>query len=191
MAQPPGLCNCSPVAQSGITPPTDCRILPLMHPLVVVEVLLLLAVANGTPVIAKRLAGQRLAFPIDSGIAFIDGRPIFGASKTWRGVLLALFATSLAAALLGLGWRLGLLIGFLAMAGDLLSSFAKRRLGGAPSSRALGLDQVPESLLPFLAGRFALGLSWVDVAVGTGLFLVGELLVSRWLYRLRIREQPY
>ena len=77
------------------------------------------------------------------------------------------------------------------MAGDLLSSFAKRRLGRPSSSQALGLDQVPESLLPLLACRVPLGLGWLDVAVLVGVFLVGELLVSRLLYRLHIRDRPY
>jgi CDP-2,3-bis-(O-geranylgeranyl)-sn-glycerol synthase len=162
-----------------------------MQSLAVLQVLLLLAVANGTPVIVKRLLGPRLAGPIDFGRRLPDGRPVFGPSKTWRGLLLAIFATSLAAAALDLGWRLGLLVGALAMLGDLLSSFTKRRLGRASSSRALGLDQIPESLLPLIACRGPLGLDWLDVMLGTAVFLLGEILLSRWLYRLRIRDQPY
>jgi|SRR6266481_87001 len=162
-----------------------------MQPVTILQLLALLAVANGTPVIAKRLLGKRFAWPLDAGANFFDRRPIFGASKTIRGVLLALLATSLAAALIGLGWHIGLLVGACAMAGDLLSSFLKRRLGRLPSSRALGLDQIPESLLPMLACRSLLDLDWSDIALGTVLFLVGEILVSRWLYRLRFRNQPY
>ncbi len=155
------------------------------------EALLLLTVANGTPVIVKRLLGLRLAWPIDGGLCLSDGHPLLGPSKTWRGLLLAIFSTGLAAAAMGLGWRLGLLVGGLAMLGDLLSSFTKRRLARASSSRALGLDQIPESLLPLLACRGPLGLGWLDVALGTVAFLFGEILLSRWLYRLRIRDQPY
>jgi hypothetical protein len=162
-----------------------------MQPLAILQLLALVAVANGTPVIAKRLLGPRLAWPLDAGASLFDSRPIFGASKTIRGVLLALLATTLAAALIGPSWRIGLLVGASAMAGDLLSSFLKRRWGRLPSSRALGLDQIPESLLPMLACRSPLGPDWADVALGTVLFLVGEILVSRWLYRLHIRDQPY
>jgi len=162
-----------------------------MQPLAILQLLVLLAVANGSPVIAKRVFGQRFSWPLDAGATLFDGRPVFGASKTIRGVLLALVATSIAAALIGFDWGLGLLVGMSAMAGDLLSSFLKRRLGRLPSSRALGLDQIPESLLPALAGRNLLGLDWLDIALVTGLFLAGEILVSRWLYRLRIRDQPY
>ncbi|MFO1058717.1 MAG: CDP-archaeol synthase [Dongiaceae bacterium] len=162
-----------------------------MQPLRDLEILLLLTLANGTPVIAARLLGSRFAWPLDGGLVLPDGRPLLGRSKTLRGLVLALAATAAGAALLGLGWRLGLAVGALAMAGDLLSSFVKRRLGLASSSQALGLDQVPESLLPLLACRVLLGLGWLDVAVLVGVFLVGELLVSRLLYRLHIRDRPY
>ncbi|MGB3390431.1 MAG: CDP-archaeol synthase [Pseudaminobacter sp.] len=84
-----------------------------------------------------------------------------------------------------------MLIGFTAMAGDMLSSFVKRRLRLAPSAMAPGLDQVPESLLPLLAVRNLLGLSILDVAVGVAAFWAGELIVSRLLYALHIRDRPY
>src|SRR5271169_2370853 len=41
----------------------------------------------------------------------------------------------------GLGWVIGFLVGSLAMAGDLASSFLKHRMALPPSSRASGLDQ--------------------------------------------------
>jgi CDP-2,3-bis-(O-geranylgeranyl)-sn-glycerol synthase len=77
------------------------------------------------------------------------------------------------------------------MAGDLLSSFMKRRLGLPPSSKAVGLDQVPESLFPLLACRQAFSLTLLDITAGTALFVVGELLLSPVLFRLRIRDRPY
>ncbi|WP_194476604.1 hypothetical protein [Bradyrhizobium sp. CCBAU 53338] len=59
------------------------------------------------------------------------------------------------------------------------------------SSQALGLDQVPESLLPLLACRESLGLSYAGILVIVLMFFVGELAISRLLYVLRIRDQPY
>lgn len=106
-------------------------------------------------------------------------------------MLLALLATALAAPALGLAWEVGLLAGATAMAGDLLSSFVKRRLGLAPQDMAPGLDQAPEALFPLLACRGALGLSAIDALLGAGLFWVGELALSRALYSLKIRERPY
>ena len=77
------------------------------------------------------------------------------------------------------------------MAGDLLSSFIKRRLGWPPSSMALGLDQVPESLFPTLLIMHPLGLEVVDLIALVIAFFVGELGLSRLLFKLRIRDEPY
>jgi CDP-2,3-bis-(O-geranylgeranyl)-sn-glycerol synthase len=59
------------------------------------------------------------------------------------------------------------------------------------SSRAIGLDQVPESLFPLLACRRALSLTILDTAVAVVTFFVGEILISRILYRFRLRDRPY
>jgi hypothetical protein len=162
-----------------------------MQPVLVLELLILLAVANGTPVVAKRLFGGAFAQPLDGGALFADGRPWFGPSKTIRGVVLATLATAAAAGVLGLGWKVGALLGGVAMAGDLLASFIKRRLGLAPSSQAVGLDQIPESLLPMLAGRLFMPVTGLDIAVTTLLFFVGEVILSRLLYKWHVRDRPY
>jgi CDP-2,3-bis-(O-geranylgeranyl)-sn-glycerol synthase len=116
---------------------------------------------------------------------------LFGASKTLRGVAFALLATALAGPLVGVDMIVGLTIGTAAMAGDLLSSLAKRRLAMPPSSKATGIDQVPESLLPVIACRSALALSVVEIAAVTVIFFVGEVLLARLFYRLHLRDRPY
>jgi CDP-2,3-bis-(O-geranylgeranyl)-sn-glycerol synthase len=153
--------------------------------------LLLLTAANGAPVIGKKLFGRRFAFPLDGGLRLPDGRPLLGPSKTVRGVALAVAATTLAAPLFGLAWQTGALFGALAMLGDSLSSFIKRRLGRPSSSQALGLDQIPESLLPLWLCRAALGLSAGEIAALVAAFVVLELLLSRLLYTWHVRDQPY
>jgi len=162
-----------------------------VHPLLDLQLLILLAVANTAPLLGKRVLGDRLARPLDGGLTFFDGRPLFGASKTLRGVVLAVLATAAAGALVGLDWRIGALAGGGAMVGDLLSSFLKRRFGLKPSSQATGLDQVPESLLPLLACRAALPLTVADIALLVALFFIGEILFSRLFYRLGLRDRPY
>jgi hypothetical protein len=161
------------------------------HPLAVMQVLLLVTVANGVPVLAKKLLGARLAQPLDFGSMLWDGRPLLGPSKTVRGVVLAVLFCGLVSLVVGPDFGTGLLIGLVAMAGDLISSFIKRRLGRASSSMAPGLDQVPESLLPFLAVSNRLGLSTADIVVGVAAFWVGEVILSRILFALRVRDQPY
>ena len=162
-----------------------------IHPLTIAQVVMLLAVANGAPLVAKKVLGDRLSSPLDGGVTFVDGRPLFGKSKTVRGVVLAILLSALAAPVIGLGWELGAVIGSAAMAGDLFSSYVKRRLDLAPSSRATGLDQIPESLLPLLVCRGALVLSGLDIAICVAVFFVGEGSLSRLLYKAHIREQPY
>lgn len=162
-----------------------------MHPVVVLQLLILLMLANGTPVIAKKVLGDRYSYPLDGNLRFADGRPVLGRSKTIRGIVLAVLVTTAGAPLIGLGWKTGLLVGSFAMAGDLFSSFCKRRLGLPSSSRASGLDQVPESLLPLLACRDLLALTAADIVICVAMFVIGEVVLSRLLYSLRLRDRPY
>jgi CDP-2,3-bis-(O-geranylgeranyl)-sn-glycerol synthase len=162
-----------------------------MHPLAILQSLVLLTVANGTPVIAKKVLGRRFAWPLDGGVTFFDRRPLFGSSKTVRGILLSILCTTASAPLVGLDARIGALMAATAMAGDLFSSFLKRRMSRPPSSRAPGLDQVPESLIPLLACREMLSLTAADIALGVGIFWLGEILLSRLLYKVHLRDEPY
>jgi CDP-diglyceride synthetase len=156
-----------------------------------VQLLLLIGVANGTPVVIKRLVGGLWALPLDGNHNFFDHRPLFGSSKTIRGIVFSLLFTSLCAPVLGFQWFYGLLVATTAMAGDLLSSFIKRRIGKPPSSMSLGIDQVPESLFPMVVAHYCLDVSWYGVVVVTVLFFILELAVSQILYRLKIRNEPY
>ena len=162
-----------------------------MHLFSMLQSLALLTVANTTPLIAKRILGDRGDRPIDNGVAFLDGRPLFGRSKTIRGLVLSVLMTSATALLVGVEVKIGFLVGLFAMLGDLFSSFLKRRLNVPPSGRALGLDQVPESLLPLLVCRRALLLTGWDVVIVSIVFFVGEVLLARLFYRLHLRDQPY
>ena len=78
-----------------------------------------------------------------------------------------------------------------AMVGDLSSSFLKRRLNLPPSSRATGIDQVPECLLPAMVIRSTLGLTAFDVVSVVIIFFLGEVLLSRLLFNWNIRDHPY
>lgn len=157
----------------------------------VFRALLLLTIANGAPVIAKKVFGTRMVFPLDGGALFPDGEPVLGRSKTIRGLLVSVAASSAAAPLLGLDLGQGALVAALAMIGDLFSSFVKRRLHLPPSAQAIGLDQIPESVLPLAVCRSMLSLSWADVAIAIGIFIAGELIISRLLFALHVRDEPY
>ncbi len=156
-----------------------------------IELLLLLGVANGAPVAAKKVLGGRFAGPADFDARFVDGKPLLGPSKTWRGLICSTVVTGLLAMLLGFGFVTGAGFAAASMAGDLVSSFIKRRLGLPSSSMALGLDQIPEALFPLLAFYSALELSAAGVLLVVTAFLVAELLLSRILYALNLRDRPY
>ncbi len=154
------------------------------------ELLLLLTVANGAPILARIAFGPRLGAPCDLGLIFYDGRRLLGPTKTIRGVMAAVAATALAGATFGLPLGTGALFGLLAMAGDLLSSFIKRRLGLASSHRAIGLDQGLESLIPLLFFGPHFGLSGADLVTLVAAFFLLEVVLSRVLYWLHIRNKP-
>ncbi len=156
-----------------------------------VRLLLLLAAANGAPLLAKRLFGTRWSAPLDGGYRFFDGRPLLGPSKTVRGLVAAVATSTLLAVVLQLpaGW--GALMGAAAMLGDALSSFAKRRLGVAPSGRATGIDQIPEALLPLLVVQQAFGLTGLQIVLITLVFFLLEIPLARLFFRLGVRDQPY
>jgi CDP-diglyceride synthetase len=162
-----------------------------MQAILILQLLILLAVANGTAVVAKKVLGDAFARPLDGGAVFVDGRPLFGPTKTIRGIVLSLLATPLSASLMGLEWKVGALVAIGAMAGDLFSSFVKRRLGLPPSSMAIGLDQIPESLLPLIAAGMLLPVTLLDIVAVVTIFFVGELMLSRILFKLRLRDRPY
>jgi len=157
----------------------------------ILQLLVLLAIANTAPIAAKRLFRKRFSAPLDGGLVFLDGRPLFGPSKTVRGILAALLVTTACAPLIGLEWAAGALIASVAMVGDLFSSFLKRRMKLTSSSKATGLDQVPESLFPALACRNLLSLSFVDIIVCVVVFFIGEVILARLAYKLHFRDRPY
>jgi CDP-2,3-bis-(O-geranylgeranyl)-sn-glycerol synthase len=155
------------------------------------QVLLLLLVANGAPIIAKKLLHDRFGSPLDCGLILPDGEPLFGAAKTVRGVILSVVCTAGAAVLLHMEWSTGAKIAALSMLGDLFSSLIKRRLHLKAHAQAFGLDQIPEALLPLLAVKAQFNLTSVDIAVLLIAFIVLELVLSRLLFWLRIRDRPY
>ncbi len=162
-----------------------------MHPVLILQLIALLTLANGTPVVTKKIFGRHFRHPLDGGLKLPDGRRLLGTSKTIRGILISIGVTTVSAPLLGLDMKVGAIGASAAMAGDLCSSFVKRRLNLPPSSQAIGLDQVPEALFPFLACRAVLPLSVTDIALGVGIFFVGELILSRLLFKVRLRDEPY
>lgn len=155
------------------------------------ELLLLLGASNTLPIIARVVLNNRLDSPVDFNRPFFDHRPIFGPHKTWRGIAASLSGTALLSWILGFVPFTGLLLAFFSMAGDLISSFIKRRLDLKSGTRATGLDQTIESFLPLAVMKGQLHLSWMDCFGITIVFIFMEIIFSPIFYRLGFRRRPY
>jgi len=152
----------------------------------ILPVLALVLLGNAAPVLARLVLGDRLRHPVDGGYRLGDRRRLLGASKTVGGLLAAPLLTIAGAVLLGFAWWLGLVIAVAAMAGDLASSFVKRRLGRPAHAKVPLLDELPEAVLPVAAVALPLGLDWLDgVVIVAGFMLIHALLnpLSLWLRR--------
>lgn len=163
-------------------------------------------VANMSPVVASKLLPGWNA-RLDGGRIAKDGKPLLGASKTWRGLVVGALAGGMTAwiqsNLSGGGWRddfgrgvlvegtgievaggwfvplvLGLAMGTGALLGDAVKSYFKRRRDIKPGAPWLGFDQ-----LDFVVG------SMVFAWIASG-FLVGLGLQEENWFRDRFLDRP-
>lgn len=141
--------------------------------------------ANMAPVIAAKILPQ-WATRVDFNITF-NHAPLFGAHKTWRGLI----AGGLAGGLLGLtsyGFWLGMLVGITALVGDLIGSFIKRRLNIKSGQPLPVVDQV-DYLIPFIiVSSFWLEWSWQSAGFILLCGLCGNPTINLIARRLNLRN---
>ena len=147
-------------------------------------VLLLIVLVNVAPFIAHLLLHERLAWPLDFGFVLKDGKRLFGDHKTPRGVAAAMALGAVFAPLFGWHFTLGLGAGAAAMAGDLLSSFLKRRWGEEDGKPHWLVDQFFEALFPALLLFYLGGVNWQDLLGAVLLFLPIGYLGARFVHFL-------
>jgi CDP-2,3-bis-(O-geranylgeranyl)-sn-glycerol synthase len=147
--------------------------------------------ANAAPVIAGG------GLPIDLGRKFIDGKPIFGKNKTFRGFFVGLLVGTgvglLESKIFKLPLTFGLLLSSGALFGDLAGAFLKRRIGIAPGNLLPIVDQVDFvvgalifSLLlspPLLTWELALTVLLITPPI--------HLLTNFVAYKLRLKNNPW
>jgi CDP-2,3-bis-(O-geranylgeranyl)-sn-glycerol synthase len=153
--------------------------------------LLLIIVANGSPILGRLLFDQSFDLAIDFGQKLPDGNYLFGPSKTWRGVFFSLCITTIAGLSLGYSFDVGFLVAVYALCGDLLSSFTKRRMDIESSGMAPLLDQVPESALPAIMMAATFELDKTSIMLLVLIFIILELSLSHILHRWGLRKRPY
>ncbi len=145
--------------------------------------LLMIAAASSVPWAVGRFFGNRWAWPLDFGCVLPDGGRLFGAHKTWRGLVAGIVACAVIGWLLGPGWLVGCGVGAAALAGDAVSSAVKRRLNRPPGAEIPGLDQVPEALLPLLVFHIPLGISTEMALALTLVFTILDLVFTPLRHR--------
>jgi uncharacterized protein len=116
----------------------------------VLKLVFFLLWVNGIPPIVSLFVGDRYGKAVDWGIPWFDGQPLFGSHKTIRGVAAATVLGLTVFPLLGVTWWVAGIAAFLAMTGDLLSSFIKRRSTFYSGKEIVVLDQIFEALFPLL-----------------------------------------
>ncbi len=157
----------------------------------ILEIVFLLLVAHGAPVVADCIFRQKFDFALDGRRVYADGQRILGDSKTLRGLVVAVTSAAVAALLIGHSIKIGLLVGLCSMVGDLATSFLKRRMRLPASSQVVGLDYLPEALLPAVMLAMKYNIAAADVVVITGMFVLLATALSPILFTLGIRRQPF
>lgn len=156
----------------------------------IIKVVCFLLWVNFLPPLACFFRGRRFTRPLDAGRLWFDGRPIFGAHKTVGGILVSLLGGTAVFFLLGVGWQVAAMASLLAMLGDLLSSFIKRRLALDSGQSVVVLDQLFESLLPTLYLSTVLDLGFGRIVIIVVLFIGIAHLGSDWWNALTFRPGP-
>lgn len=154
------------------------------------SVLLLLWLVNFAPPLLAFLLDQRWATPLDRGRLFWDGNPLFGPHKTIRGIVSAVVAGGAVAPLLGFPWLEGAAAALLSMAGDLFSSFLKRRFNLPSGSAVPVLDQVFEGAFPLVVLSSRVGAHPAVLLSLLVIFCVGAYAGS-YFFKKILLQQPF
>jgi len=160
--------------------------------------------ANMAPVVAQGHFGW-LDRPLDGGRMW-RGTRIFGAHKTWRGLVAGTLTGVAAVAgqrlLYDAGWlrslapidygdttlALGVLLGLGTGVGDAIKSFFKRRVGIAPGHSWIGFDQLDFMLGAYVAAVPVHAPPVLPFLLCLPIVMVGSVLVTTVSYELGLKE---
>jgi CDP-2,3-bis-(O-geranylgeranyl)-sn-glycerol synthase len=168
-------------------------------------------IANMVPIFAAQIPQlKHLDTPIDFGKSF-RGKRIFGAHKTWRGLIAGIIFSTLILALQQLSVRhlgflhtwtnevnyarlptliLGPLFAIGALGGDAIESFFKRQKGIAPGHGWFPFDQTDYIIGAAIASMPFVSLSVLEYIALIILWLVIHLVASVIGYFIGVKERP-
>lgn len=160
--------------------------------------------ANFAPVFANKIPIlNKWHTPLDFGKTY-RGKPIFGENKTWRGLISGIVVGMFIAALQYNIWippelagkslafylTLGGLLGFGALAGDALESFAKRQASITPGKSWFPFDQIDYVIGGILASLLIVRLPLVIYVWILVLYFVLHLLFAYIAFLLKLKDKP-
>ncbi len=152
--------------------------------------------ANGLPVLfGGNYIFKSVAAPIDGGRKFM-GKPLFGANKTWRGLVGGLACGFIVAAVEGhfipILFAVGVLSSIGTHVGDLLASFVKRRRGVRTGESTFLLDAYMFLIFAFLFAAFLGNLPGIPGIIFI-VILTGVLhrATNIGAYKLNIKKVPW
>jgi CDP-2,3-bis-(O-geranylgeranyl)-sn-glycerol synthase len=166
-------------------------------------------IANATPVIANRIPVlKQWKTPMDFGRSY-RGKRIFGANKTWRGLVFSSFIAGIVGLItylvydnyftnLGLfpsqpataAFLIGSLLGFGALLGDAIESFFKRQLGKNPGQLWFPFDQIDFIIGALIIISPVVLLSIQQIIMVFVVWFVSHLMWAYIGYRLKLKDSP-
>lgn len=167
------------------------------------------AIANAAPIIAAKIpAFQRFDAPVDGGKQ-LGGQDVFGSHKTWRGFVAGIIASTgvlylqqllvtgtdwfgsididyaaLPVLILGPAFAIG------ALGGDLIESFAKRRVGIGSGKPWLFFDQLDYVIGSVLVSLFFVILTPMQYVWIFIVWFSIHLIASYIGYRIGLKSEP-
>lgn len=160
--------------------------------------------ANMSPTFARKLF-PTLSEPVDFN-AKLDGLPVLGPNKTWRGLIGGVIVGVLVAGVQALlvpvtgalnlydysQWHLlGGLLGFGAVFGDIVESFFKRRLRIASGKPWVPFDQIDHPIGSLALAGIIYFPGWTSAAMIVLITFVGHILFNVIGYWLKLKEVPW
>ncbi len=158
-------------------------------------------IANITPVFAKKI--PVLNYPLDFGHT-LNGKRVFGAHKTWRGLVFGMLFATLAFYLMQRAGDFGFWItdlsqvplwvgtamGFGALAGDALESTVKRQLNVPPGKSLFFWDQADFMIGALIITTPYWVFFWLETLIAVAIVFALTLVVQRVGYWLKLKDDP-
>ncbi len=141
--------------------------------------------------------------PVDFGKKFLDGKPVFGAGKTWKGLFFGIVTGTIVAAAIGFFSAdanaifpgnyvlLGFLLSLGAIIGDMVASFFKRRNGIEQGKEVLFLDQLDFAIGGMIFGSIVYVPDFYEAILVCVITLVAHRVSNYIAFRTKLKKVPW